>query len=118
MSYQNNQKQGGYRQPQAGGNNKPAYGNNKTAATTASGSDGKKSEAILTKFLKPTKSGKSIGAFTVGDQALVIPANTRVVVTALSDKRMAALEKAGLEKGFKGPTPTYELAVFKIEPKA
>jgi hypothetical protein len=76
-----------------------------------------KSDAILTRFLRPSKSGKSVATFSVGKEALVIPANTRVVITALSQKRMDALAKSAAEKGFEGAVPTHELVVFPIDNK-
>jgi hypothetical protein len=103
------------------GNNKNTYsrgGNtqraNPATATTGLAGNKMKSDAILTRFLRPSKSGKSVATFSVGKEALVIPANTRVVITALSQKRMDALAKSAAEKGFEGAVPTHELVVFPI----
>lgn len=105
MAYgnQGNRSSNGYR------NSAPAAGYGRPT----DGAQGKKSEAVLSKFLRPSKSQKST-TFTVGDDALVIPANHRVVITALSEKRMDALAKSAKEKGFKGAVPTHELLVFPV----
>lgn len=99
-----------------GGNRNTARTSGATTGATGAGQK-MKSDAILTRFLRPSKSGKSVATFSVGKEALVIPANTRVVITALSQKRMDALAKSAAEKGFEGAVPTHELVVFPIEKK-
>ncbi len=111
-----------YNQSQAA--NRNTYSRNGGGAVRSAGTGSNtgtgekmKSDAILTRFLRPSKSGKSLATFSVGNDALVIPANTRVVITALSEKRMAALAKVAQEKGFQGAVPTHELVVFPIDNK-
>lgn len=103
-------------------NNQAGYGNKNTGgargvAPAAAGQEQQeREEPILAKFMRATKSGKSV-SFLTGEKAITIPANTRVVVTPISDKRKAALEKSAQEKGFTGSTPTHELVVFPVEIK-
>lgn len=98
------------------GYSKPASSNagygNKNAA--AAGKQEFVDKALLRKFIRTSKSGKSIG-FVVGDTDMVLKAGTRVVITQLSDKRRDALTASAKQKGFKGTTPTHELAVLPIE---
>lgn len=110
MAYQGNggSKSGYVGKQQA--SSKPSYNNNKSQG------DAKKSEAILSKLLRPSKAGTST-TFSVGDQDLVIPAHTRVVIVPLSEKRMVALAASAEKNGFKGATPTFEMVVFPITDK-
>lgn len=104
----NNNRGGNYRPPQAA---------QPRSSTTGSSSAAPKSDALFSRFLRPSKSGKSLATFSVGDTDLVLPANTRVVITELSQKRKDALAKVAIEKGFKGVAPTHELTVFPITEK-
>lgn len=88
-------------------NSKPAY--------NAGGNTQKKSEAIFEKLMKPSKSGKSVATFAVGEKDIVLPAGTRVVITALTEKQLAGLDKARKDRGFQGPVPTHKLSVFPID---
>jgi hypothetical protein len=108
MAY-NQKPQSNYKGARPGYTGKPA-----TAGNTGS-SDFAKSEPILEKLMRPSKSGKSIATFSTQDEDLVIPANSRVVVTALSEKQIAGLTKAREGKGYKGAVPTHKLVVFAIE---
>lgn len=87
-----------------------ASGSNKT-------SSGSGNKPVLTQLMKPSKSGKAVATFTVGDKALVIPANTRVSIMELNDKRKEALAAAAEKKGFKSAIPTHELVAFEISDK-
>lgn len=71
-------------------------------------------KALLRKFARRTKSGEGI-TFTVGDTDMILKANTRVVISPLTEKRIAALEASAKAKGFKGTTPSHELAVLPID---
>lgn len=96
-------------------------GNNKgyqAQGKFSNGGNGGASEGprpILTKLMKPSKSGKAVATFTVGDSDLVIPSNSRVSVIALSAERQEALAKASKDKGYTSAVPTHELIVFAIE---
>ncbi len=103
-------------QPQRGG----SYNNNRSAGNTgmnkaAAAGTGERQEPVFKQFVKLSKTGKL--TFSVGGKALTIPANTRVTLVEISQKRKDALAKASAERGFKSTVPTHELIGFPIEQK-
>lgn len=105
-----------YKQSQQGRGNygsKPNFGSGNRTTPATGGNSSK--EPILEKFMRPTKSGKAVAAFAVGEKDLVLPANTRVVISALTEKQIAGLTKAREKNGFQGAVPTHKLMVFAIE---
>jgi hypothetical protein len=98
--------------------NKSTQGGNaqRAGSSAATGTkDFTKSEPILEKFMRPSKSGKCVATFSTQDDALVIPPNSRVIVTELNEKQVAGLTKKNAELGFKSAIPTHKLVVFAIE---
>lgn len=90
--------------------------NTSNRAVVAKTGEDKKSEAVFQQLVKLSKTGKL--TFSVGAKGLSIPANTRVTLIELSEKRRTALEASGKAKGFTGASPTHELIGFKIEPRS
>lgn len=111
MAYGQNQNRQNYN------NSKPAQARAAAPQQTAQVRGEFKDESILRKLMRPSKSGKSVATFSVGEKDIILPANTVVVITALTPARMESLEKASKAKGYTTSTPTHELSVFPIVDK-
>lgn len=89
--------------------------NNSSNNSSRSSGSGEKSKAVFSQLVKQSKTGKL--TFSVMSKAITIPANTRVTLVELSEKRKAALEASSKQRGFSGAVPTHELIGFPIEQK-
>lgn len=83
------------------------------AARPATSTDGERDEPLFEKFVNTSKSGKALTLY-VGDKGLTIPANTRIVISKLTDKQVEGLTRVGKERGFKS-VPSHKLMVFKAD---
>jgi hypothetical protein len=102
------------------GTNKSTYGgNNRTnsnaRATTAAaaGTTGEREEPVFQKLITLKTSGKGNLTFTVGKDGMTVPANTRLAIVPLTEKRLGALQAAAAKKGYESKV-THEIVGFPI----
>lgn len=107
----NARTQGGYGRgnQRTGGAPAPA-----TSSRPAGNGEQQREEPVFTKLvtIRQTKAGNM--TFSTGKDGMQIPANTKVVVTPLSEKRLTALQAAAKEKGYESKV-THEIVGFRID---
>lgn len=111
-----NNSYGQGRRPNYSGNNSTSNrSNTPAAATTAAATTTDRVEPILEQFVNTSKSGKAL-TFYIGKKGFSIPAESRAVISPLTEKQIAGLARVRKEKGYTdSPMPTHKLSVFKVE---